>query len=88
MYLYCYGNRNGVYQKFNRTQSQPLLSQWNMGENDTNFLLPHFFLMPKKDETFLRHHNVKIKIMSYFISINYFMMLWTGRIKFKFQGLS
>ena len=46
------------------------------------------FLMPKKDETFLRHHNVKIKIMSYFISINYFMMLWTGRIKFKFQGLS
>ena len=26
------------------------------GENDVNFLSLYFFLVPQKDETFLRHH--------------------------------
>ena len=38
--------------------------------NDINFLFSHFFLVPQEDETFLRHHKeVKIKIMSFFISV-------------------
>ena len=26
------------------------------GQNDINFSFTHFFLVPQKDETFLRHH--------------------------------
>ena len=42
--------------------------------------------MPQKDETFeVPQRSMKVKIMSFFISINYFMMLWTGRVNKAFS---
>ena len=47
----------------------------------TFFFIFMLFLVPQIDETFLRQHRkVKIKIMLFFISINYFRMFGTGRV--------
>ena len=48
------------------------------GETELKFLFSHFFSVPQKDEAPQRR--VKIKIISFFIAINYFTMLWTGRV--------
>ena len=41
-----------------KTQARPLPSESGIREgNDIIFLFPNFFLVPQKDENFLRHHN-------------------------------
>ena len=52
----------------------------------TNFLFSHSVSVPQKDETFeVPQRSMKVKIMSFFISINCFMMLWTGRVNKAFS---
>ena len=51
----------------------------NKVEKWHKFLFSHFFLVPQKDETSLKHHKEVWKFMSFFISIYYFRMLGAAR---------
>ena len=53
-----------------------------MGKNNTLFILTLLFDASKRwNPSESPQSSVKIKIMSFFISINYFMLLWTGWVK-------
>ena len=69
----------GVSREFSRNTGLTLdLRVQSKEQNDINCLFTLFFLVPQKDEIFLRHHK-KLKIKIY-ISIDYFRMLGTGRL--------
>ena len=53
-----------------------------MGKNNKLFILTLLFDASKRwNPSESPQSSVKIKIMSFFISINYFMLLWTGWVK-------
>ena len=57
-YLYCQGNRNGIKRdgkSSTKRSCNPFYPNGMRGKM-TKILLLHFFLVPQKDEAFLRHH--------------------------------
>ena len=55
MYLYCYGNSSVSFLTFLNDRSREIDKNTVTGKNDINCLFLHFFLVPRKDATFLKY---------------------------------